>query len=80
MGRKEHWTKIKTIVDVIHENPELRNLEIKELSAGESIEIDNIKVLSFLAKHNLDIKAFCYRFESDNKIFAYSGDTVESED
>lgn len=78
-GPKGTLTKIKTIVDVMHENPELRNLEIKELAAGESIEIDNFKVLSFLAKHNLDIQAFCYRLESDNKVFAYSGDTVESD-
>jgi len=70
---------IKKIVDIIGENPELKNLEIKELSASERIEIDKTKVSSFLAKHNLDIKAFCYRLESENKIFAYSGDSVESE-
>ena len=34
--------KIKKIVEIIHESPELKNLEIKELNEGDSIEIDRL--------------------------------------
>mgnify|MGYP005850343183 CR=1 FL=1 len=70
--------KIKALVEVIHENPELKNLGIKEITAGDTIELNNIKITSYLAKHNNEITALCFRLEAEGKVFAYSGDSVES--
>jgi len=36
-------------------------------------------VKPYLAKHNPETTSLCYRLESEGKIFAYSGDTIESE-
>ena len=79
VGPEGTLDKIRAIVDVIHENPELKNLEIREVKDGESIEIDNIKVFSYLATHNPGLIPLCYRLESEGKVFAYSGDSVESD-
>jgi len=71
--------KIQKIVEIIHENPELKNLLIRQLRTGETVELDNFKVTAYLTKHNANLLSLCYRLQSEGKIFAYSGDSVESE-
>lgn len=53
-------------------------IEIEELSEG-NIELGNIKISFYPTVHNPETRCLCYRLESEGKIFAYSGDTVESD-
>lgn len=53
-------------------------IEIKEITE-DIIGLNDIKVYSYPTIHNPETKCLCYRLESEGKIFAYSGDTVESD-
>ena len=77
-GTRENIKKICQIISY-EANPQLENIEVKELNEGDNVDLDNIKITSYLAKHNADVIALCCRLESEGKIFAYSGDSVEAE-
>lgn len=70
---------LKTIVSIIRygEKP-LDNIEVKEISE-DKIEGEGWTIYSYPTIHNDGMKPLCYRLETEGKIFAYSGDTVESE-
>jgi len=59
------------------------NIEVREI-ADDSIDSQDWQVKSFKTVHippriKIDTPALCYRMESNDKVFAYSGDTIESE-
>ena len=71
--------KIKAMVGIIHEGPELKNLTIKELKDDDMVSGQSWQVKTFLTIHNPNINPLCYRLEAEGKVFAYSGDTIKSE-
>lgn len=55
-----------------------QNIEVIELGQDE-VKDNEYRVKSFPTIHNPDIDVLCFRIEADNKVLAYSGDSVESE-
>lgn len=53
-------------------------IEITELEEN-TVKGDGWSVKPFKAKHNLGMEALCYRIEADDKVLAYSGDSVETD-
>jgi len=78
-GPVETLDEIKRLVKVIHENEELNHLEIKELKDGDNIDLSDCQIKAYVSKHNDNLTPMCYRLEAEGKIFAYSGDSVESD-
>ncbi len=71
---------LKTILGIIRygENPELDNMDVQEVSEDKIIG-EHWTLYSYPTIHNQGIKPLCYRLEAESKVFAYSGDGVESE-
>jgi len=55
---------------------EMDMVEIYDID-GEEIRGSDWVIKPYLAKHNPRVPSLCYRLESENKIFGFSGDTVE---
>ncbi|MCL5407412.1 MAG: ribonuclease Z [Patescibacteria group bacterium] len=76
-GPKGTVENIRAFLNIIrYGKNELANLEVEELSEDE-IGSNHWTVHSYLTDHKPN--ALCFRLEAENKIFAYSGDTLESE-
>jgi len=71
--------RIKSLVKVMHENEELNHLVIKELKNGNDIDLLGCRIKAYVSKHNENLVPMCYRLDAEGKIFAYSGDSVESD-
>ncbi len=70
---------LKAIVRIIrYGERSLDNIEVKEISE-DKIEDKGWTIYSYPTIHNDGMKPICYRLESEGKVFAYSGDSVESE-
>jgi ribonuclease BN (tRNA processing enzyme) len=70
---------LKTIVSIIrYGEKSLDNIEVKEISE-DKIEGEGWTIYSYPTIHNEGMKPLCYRLEAEGKVFAYSGDTVESD-
>jgi len=78
-GPKGTLANLKTIVNIIRygEKP-LDNIDVKEISE-DKIEAKGWTIYSYPTIHNEGMKPLCYRLESEGKVFAYSGDTIESD-
>lgn len=78
-GPKGTLDNLKMIVKIIrYGDKPLDNIEVKEISEDE-IEEKDWTVFSYPTIHNEGTKPLCYRLEAESKIFAYSGDSVESD-
>ena len=76
-GPKGTVENIKAILGMTrYGKTEFEDIEVQDLNE-DTIEIDGVRIQSFPTEHTP--AALCYRLQEDNKIFAYSGDSIETD-
>lgn len=63
-----------------HEKKPKHKIIVKEVDDKETVNIDVIKVKSFLVTHTSSKNCLAYRIEKDNKVIVYSGDSGECDE
>ena len=76
-GPKGTIEKVQALKEIgLLGHKEAPEMEVFELKAGDEIQEKDWKVKVFDAVHNPNSYPLAYRLESEDKIFAYSGDTT----